>query len=114
MRGACTTLAGARQLGLFDVSSCGKTRHFRVSILVPDGVTGLQIEKAGGALGRTVPALENTVAFTVGREDITLHGVGDAAAEGLERVLPLGHTVGDRGQRGGCVGYMFDVAGSDG
>lgn len=105
----CTTLAAARQLGLLRVSSCGKgpARHFRISAVVPDGITALKVEKEGGKIGRMVPVIENTVAFTIGREDVALHGVGDAAAEGLERHLPLGH-VGDLGGgRGGCAFYAF-------
>jgi hypothetical protein len=108
----CTSPAGARELGLLHVSSCGKgpARHFRVSGLAPDGVTGIALERTGGSIGRTVPVLENTFAFTVGREDITLRGVGDESAEALERPLPLAQT-GDAGSnRGGCAFYTFATA----
>lgn len=106
--GACTTVAGARELGLLDVRSCGKgpPRHFRIHGLVPDGVTGLEVERSDGTIGRTVTVIENTVAFTIGREDFKLHGVGDAAAEGLERTLPLAHVGGDGG-RADCSFYTF-------
>jgi hypothetical protein len=107
--GVCTTLGGAMDLGLLDVNSCGKgpPRHFRIHALVPDGVTGLAIEKSDGTIGRTVPAIENTVAFTIGREDFTLHGVGNAAAELLERHLPLAHVLDPGDNRGGCSFYAF-------
>jgi hypothetical protein len=105
--GSCSTSQAARELRDLSVGSCGKgpPRHFRIHALVPDGVTGLAIEKADGTIGRTVPVLDNTVAFTVGRESFSLHGVGDAAAEGLERSLPLAEVGG--GGRGGCSFYVF-------
>jgi hypothetical protein len=110
--GGCTKLGDAMELGLLDVGSCGKgpPRHFRVHALVPDGVTGLEIEKSDGTIGRTVPAIENTVAFKIGREDFTLHGVGDAAAEGLERNLPLARAGDAGGNRAGCSFYTFAEA----
>ncbi|MBS1843085.1 MAG: hypothetical protein JST53_01595 [Actinobacteria bacterium] len=105
--GGCTSPGRAREFGLMSVSSCGKgPRHFRVHALLPDGVTGVEIEKEDGTVGRTLPVIDNTIAFTVGRENIALHGVGDAAAEGLERNLPLA-TVHDLGGRGGCSFYAF-------
>lgn len=90
--GTCASLRAARELRMLSVqSSCGAhSRHFRITGLVPDGATGLEIEKEDGTMGRIVPVVENTVSFTVGREDITLHGVGDAAAESLEQQFPLG------------------------
>jgi hypothetical protein len=110
--GSCTTRAGARELGLLDVGSCGKgrPRHFRVNGLVPDGVTALELERSDATIGRTVPVIDNTFAFTVGREDFTLHGVGDAFAEGLERTLPLAHAGGFGDTRGGCAFYTFAEA----
>jgi hypothetical protein len=107
--GSCTTTAGARELGLLDVGSCGKgrPRHFRINGLVPDGVTGLELERSDGTIGRTVPVIDNTFAFTVGREDFKLHGVGDVAAEKLERTLPLGHVGGPDSHIAGCTLYSF-------
>jgi hypothetical protein len=111
-RSVCTSLAGARELGLLHVGSCGKgpPRQFRVYGLLPDGVTGLEIERSDGTTGRTVPVTDNTFAFTVGREDITVHAVGDASAEGLERTLPLAHVGSVGGNRGGCSFYAFAEA----
>jgi hypothetical protein len=106
--GTCSTPQGARELADLSIGSCGKgpPRHFRIHALVPDGVTGLAIEKEDGTIGRTVPVLGNTVAFTIGRENFTMHGVGDAAAERLERRLPLAEVGG--GGRGGCsYAYTF-------
>jgi hypothetical protein len=105
--GTCSTLRAARELADLSVGSCGKgpPRHFRIHALIPDGVTGLAIEKGDGTIGRTVPVLGNTVAFTIGREDFTMHGVGDAAAERLERRLPLAEAGG--GGLGGCSFYTF-------
>jgi hypothetical protein len=105
--GTCTTFQAARELSDLDVTSCGKgpPRHFRIHALIPDGVTGLAIEREDGTVGRTVPVLENTVAFTIGREDFTMHGVGDAAAERLERSLPLAEAGGS--SPGGCSFYTF-------
>ena len=105
--GSCTSPAYARERGLFDVGSCGKgpPRHFRIDALVPDGVTGIEIDGAAGSVGRTVPVIENTVAFTVGRKNIFLRGVGDPAAEELERDLPLANVAKGPlalGGRGGC------------
>ena len=105
--GTCSSSQAARELGDLSVGSCGKgpPRHFRIHALIPDGVTGLAVEKEDGTIGRTVPVLDNTVAFTIGREDFTLHGVGDAAAERLERRLPLAEAGG--GGLGGCSFYTF-------
>jgi hypothetical protein len=110
--GGCTTLAATRELFDLNVSSCGKgpAQHFRIAGLVPNGVTALAIEKSDGTMGRTLPVIENTVAFTVGREDIALHGVGDAAAERLERRLPLTHLFEPGNNRSGCSGYIFAEA----
>lgn len=112
--GGCTSLGASRELFNLSVRSCGKgrPRHFRITALVPNGVTGLAIEKSDGTTGRTVPVIENTVAFTVGRENIALHGVGNGAAERLERNLPLASVGGDR--RAGCSGYSFFEEGSGG
>jgi hypothetical protein len=110
--GGCTTLAATRELFGLNVSSCGKgpARHFRIHGLVPNGMTGLAIEKADGTTGRTVPAVENTVAFTIGREDVTLRGVGDAAAERIERPLPLAHLAELGASRPDCSSYVFAEA----
>jgi hypothetical protein len=98
----------AREFGLLAVSSCGKGRptHFRIHALLPDGVTAVEVEKEDGTIGRTVPVLDNTIAFTVGRENIALRGVGGASAEGIERSLPLGGVQGGDG-RAGCSFYSF-------
>jgi hypothetical protein len=56
-----------------------------------------------------VPVIENTFAFTIGREDIVVHGIGDAAAEEFERTFPLAqsakHFGGDR--QAGCSSFIF-------
>ncbi|MGH2940069.1 MAG: hypothetical protein ACRDPE_18315 [Solirubrobacterales bacterium] len=102
-------MGAAREFGLVDVGSCGKGKptHFRIRALVPDGVTGIEVEKEDGTIGRTVPVIENTVAFTIGRENVVLHGVGDAGAEGLERTLPLAQTARYGDDRAGCTFYSF-------
>lgn len=107
--GGCTTLAAARELFDLTISSCGggPARHYRIQGLAPNGVTGLEIEKSDGTVGRTVPVIDNTFSFTVGLEDFTLHGVGNAAAEKLERSLPLARAAGRGGNRAGCVGLVF-------
>jgi len=111
---SCTTPAAAREFGILDISSCGKgpPRHFRVIGLVPDGITTMRVVKLGGAAGRTVPVIENAFAFTIGREDIVLHGSGSAATEALERTLPLAQAAKDLGgaDRAGCAGYFFAEA----
>jgi hypothetical protein len=108
----CTTLAAAREFGLLGVGSCGKGRptHFHIRALLPDGVTGVEVEKEGGTVGRTVPVSENTVAFDVGRENVVLRGVGDAAAEALERTLPLARAGLHGDNRPGCSFYAFAEA----
>ncbi len=105
--GSCSSLAEIRDLtGLSSVFSCGASQRYRISGLAPNGVTGLQVERAGGRITRTIPIVDNTFAFSIGHVDVTLHGVGDAAAEGIERSLPLaGHS--GFGGRGGCTGYAF-------
>jgi hypothetical protein len=103
--GGCVALKYARALYDMSIGYCGKARKFRIHGLAPDGVTGLAIEKADGTIGRTIPVLENTFAFSVGRENITLRGVGDAAAEELERELPLAGS--GAGGGGGCGGLIF-------
>ncbi len=111
--GRCTSLGGARELFDFTISSCGggPARHYRIHGLAPNGVTGLEIEKSDGTMGRTVPVIDNTFFFTVGLEDFTLHGIGDAAAEGLERSFPLRRASGRGENRGGCVGFVFAESG---
>jgi hypothetical protein len=107
--GGCTTLAAARELFDFTVLSCGggPARHYRIHGLVPNGVTGLEIEKSDGKMGRTVPVIDNTFSFSVGLDDFTLHGTGSAAAEELERSFPLGRAAGRGENRAGCVGLVF-------
>jgi hypothetical protein len=111
---SCTTPASAREFGLIDVNGgCGKgpPRHFRVFALLPDGVEAVEIEKAGGAIGRTLPVIGNTIAFTIGREDVVLRAIGGPAAEGLERSLPLveaGKLGGD--DQADCSFYTFAEA----
>jgi hypothetical protein len=113
--GGCTTLAATRELFNLDVSSCGKgpPRQFRIAGLVPNGVTGIEVERSDRTIGRTVPVIENTVAFTVGREDIVLRGVGDSGAEKLERKLPLAHLAKfDDDGSGACASYtIFEATG---
>jgi hypothetical protein len=108
---SCTTPAAAREFALVDIGACSKgpPRHFRVYGLVPDGVTALRIRKFGGAGGRTVPVIDNTFAFTIGREDFVLKATGDAAAEELERTFPLARTAKEFGGDGeaGCSSYSF-------
>lgn len=107
---SCVPPASAREFALVEVSACSKgpPRHFRVYALVPDGVEAVEIEKSGGALGRTVKAIENTIAFTIGREDIVLRALGDPSAEGLERTLPLAQAVKlGLGSGSGCSFYTF-------
>jgi hypothetical protein len=103
--GGCTALRYARELGDLSIGYCGKGRVFRIHGLAPDGITGLAIERADGTIGRTIRVLENTFAFSVGHEDITLRGVGDAAAEKLERTLPLAGS--GAGGGGGCGGFLI-------
>jgi hypothetical protein len=106
--GSCTSLAEIRSLtGLSSVFSCGGSQRYRISGLAPNGVTGLQVERAGGRVTRTIAIVDNTFAFSIGHVDVTLHGVGDAAAEGIERSLPLAGHSGLRGNGGGCTGYAF-------
>jgi hypothetical protein len=111
----CAPAVAAREFGLLDVTSCGKGRptHFRIHALLPDGVTGVEVEKEDGTIGRTVPVVENTVAFRVGRENLALHGVGDAAAEGLQRNLPLARAANLGDDRPGCAFYSFFEGSSD-
>jgi hypothetical protein len=106
--GSCTSLAEIRTLtGLSSVFSCGASQRYRISGLAPNGVTGLQVERAGGRITRTIPIVDNTFAFSIGHVDVTLHGVGDAAAERIERSLPLAGHSGFGGHGGGCTGYAF-------
>jgi hypothetical protein len=111
----CASVAAAREFGLLDVTACGKGRptHFRVHALVPDGVASVEIEREDGTIGRTLPVVGNTIAFRIGRENVALHGMGDAAAEDLERKLPLAR-VGSIGDHlSGCSFYSFFEANSD-
>lgn len=107
--GGCTTPRAAREFEDFGVSACGKgrPRHFRVHALVPNGFTGVALERADGSIGRTIPVLDNTIAFTVGREEITMRGVGTPAAEELERHLPLAEAGMHGDGRGGCSSFIF-------
>jgi len=64
-------------------STSARKRRFRVA-LGRDGVEAVELEKAGGKFGRTVPVIvpviENTLAFTIGREDAVVHGTGAGRA----------------------------------
>jgi hypothetical protein len=59
-----------------------------------------------------VPVIDNTFAFTIGRENFILHGSGDPAAEKLERNLPLAQTAEEFGgnEEAGCSSYFFAEA----
>lgn len=109
--GTCMPPASARDLGLLDVSACGKgpPRHFRIVGLVRDGISAVEVERADGTIGRTVPVIEDTIAFTIGRENVVLHGTGDPSAEGFERDLPLASAAKEFGGNGqaGCGSYSF-------
>jgi hypothetical protein len=103
--GSCATLADVRRMDELSIDSCGGSHKFRVSGLAPNGVTGIEVERSDGKITRTIPVVDNIIAFSIGHVDITLHGVGDAAAESIERNLPLGGPSG--GSRGGCSRYAF-------
>jgi hypothetical protein len=105
--GTCASLGSVRAYGLLSVESCGQKRptHFRVTGMVPDGVTGLAVKGPGGVIVATEPVVDNTVSFTLGRQNVTLHGIGNPEAEGLERRLPLA-TAG-KVSPGGCTSYGF-------
>lgn len=103
--GSCATLADVRRLGELSVRACGGSHQFRIHGLAPNGMTGLEVERSGGRVTRTIPIIDNIFSFAIGHVDITLRGVGDAAAERLERHLPLAGPSG--GSRGGCGGYVF-------
>jgi hypothetical protein len=108
---SCTEPAAAREWGILDVRSCSKgpPRHFRVVALVPDGVDAIELRKADGKIGRTVPVIGNTVAFTIGREDFVMHGIGDPTAEPFERGVSLAWTAHQPpGEwQAGCTSYTF-------
>jgi hypothetical protein len=109
--GSCTSLGAIRRLdGLSSVFSCGGSRRFRLSGLVANGVSGLEVERSDGRITRTIPIVDNTFAFSIGHVDVTLRGVGDAAAESIERNLPLAGPTGHLGGAGGCTGYAFTEA----
>jgi hypothetical protein len=111
--GSCATLADVRRMDELSIDSCGGSHKFRIQGLAPNGVTGVEVERSDGRITRTIPVVDNILAFSIGHVDITLHGVGDAAAERIERNLPLGGPSGS--SRGGCSGYVFtEVAGSKG
>jgi hypothetical protein len=114
--GVCVPSGYAREFGSVHVGSCGKGRptHFRIHALVPDGVTGVAVEREDGTIGHTVPVIENTVAFTIGRENIVLRGVGDAGAEDLQRKLPLADAARAGDDRAGCTSYSFFEAATEG
>jgi hypothetical protein len=103
--GSCATLADVRRMDELSIDSCGGSHQYRINGLAPNGVTGIEVERSDGSITRTIPVVDNIIAFSIGHVDITLHGVGDAAAERLERSLPLGGSSGS--SRGGCSGYAF-------
>ncbi len=103
--GVCARLADVLRLDALTIGSCGRSNRWRIQGLAPDGVTGLEVERANGRVTRTIPIVDNTFAFSIGHVDFTLRGVGGEAAEGLERSLPLAGTSGSG--PGGCSGYVF-------
>jgi hypothetical protein len=102
--GSCASLADVRRMDELSIDSCNGSHKFRVQGLAPNGVTGVEVERSDGRITRTIPVVDNVLAFSVGHVDITLHGVGDAAAEAIEHNLPL---AGPSSSRGGCSGYVF-------
>ncbi len=114
--GGCTTTGYASRSGMFQIRYCarGRPRHFRISGLLPDGVTALTVEREDGTVGRTVPVSDNTAAFTIGRENIVLRGVGNATAESIERNYPLAAASKDSGGSAGCGGFVFAESRSTG
>jgi hypothetical protein len=116
--GSCMPLAEARELQMLTLSeSCfGSHGGARISGLVPDGVTGLEVVEKGGTVARTVPVVDNAVSFPVGDGTILLRAAGGAAAEGLEwRVPSFGSgapgKVKDR-RTSSCIGTTFGVVGA--
>lgn len=105
--GSCATLADVRRMDELSILSCNGSHEFRVQGLAPNGVTGVEVERSDGRITRTIPVVDNILSFSIGHVDITLHGVGDAAAEQIERNLPL---AGPSSSRGGCSGYVFAEA----
>jgi hypothetical protein len=103
--GSCATLADVRRMDELSIDSCGGSHQYRINGLAPNGVTGVEVERSDGTITRTIPVVDNIVAFSIGHVDVTLHGVGDAAAEAIERNLPLAGSSGS--SRGGCSGYAF-------
>jgi hypothetical protein len=103
--GSCAPLADVRRMDELSIDSCNGSHKFRVQGLAPNGVTGIEVERSDGRITRTIPVVDNITAFSIGHVDITLHGVGDAAAERIERNLPLGGSSGS--SRGGCSVYAF-------
>lgn len=116
--GSCMPLAEARELQMLTLSeSCfGSHRGARISGLVPDGVSGLEVVEKGGAVARTVLVVDNAVSFPVGDGAILLRAAGGAAAEGLEwRVPSFGSgppgKVKDR-RTSSCIGSTYGVVGA--
>ena len=103
--GSCATLADVRRMSQLSIDSCGGSHQYRIHGLAPNGVTGIEGERSDGSITRTIPVVDNIIAFSIGHEDITLRGVGDPAAEQMERDLPLGGPSGS--SRGGCSSYAF-------
>jgi hypothetical protein len=103
--GSCATLADVRRLDELSIDSCGGSHQFHVQGLAPNGVTSVEVERSDGRITRTIPVVDNILAFSIGHVDVTLHGVGDAAAKRIEKHLPLGGPSGSGG--GGCFGYAF-------
>jgi hypothetical protein len=103
--GSCASLADVRRLDELSIDSCGGSHRFRVQGLAPNGLTGVEVERSDGRITRTIPIVDNILAFSIGHVDVTLHGLGDAAAESIERNLPLAGPSGFNG--GGCSGYAF-------
>jgi hypothetical protein len=103
--GSCATLADVRRMDELSIGSCDGSHQFRIDGLAPNGVTAVEVERSDGKITRTIPVVDNIIAFSIGHVNITLRGVGDPAAERLERNLPLGGPSGS--SRGGCSGYVF-------
>jgi hypothetical protein len=103
--GSCATLADVRRMDQLSIDSCGGSHQYRIHGLAPNGVTGIELERSDGSITRTIPVVDNIIAFSIGHEDITLRGIGDAAAERIEHHLPLAGSSGS--SRGGCSSYAF-------
>ena len=89
-RSACAPVSSALKRGIAILSSCRGVRSgVMVTGLVPNGISGLGVERGGsGVIEEVIPVKNNAFVAPIERVAVALHGMG-SSGEGFEMKFPL-------------------------